>query len=122
VKATSGITSLASEKTIGKERRFPAGGNGLELDFVNGIGIVVAVVGVFMVVVGGVLWFHKEYESHWPIGGPAPETQLQITGHWLYNTGYQLVVLGVAIFAVGFLMRRKKGGPTFVSVPNENST
>ena len=92
----------------------------MKLNFVNGIGVAVAVIGVFMVAVGGILWFHKEYESHWPIGGPAPETQLQITGHWLYNSGYPVIVLGIAIFAVGLLMtRKKKGSPTVVSIPME---
>jgi len=71
--------------------------------YVKRIGIVIVVIGVILVITGGYLWFYQETEWTW--NGPVTTEPYADTGHWLYNIGYPIIVLGCVVCGAGFLVK-----------------
>jgi uncharacterized membrane protein len=93
-------------------------GDGVEVNWIMGMGIIVSIVGMFMIIVGAVLW--SQTDTDWTWYGPVRTHPNADLGMSLARNGILITILGVVVIAVGFTVlklgeRRKERG--LVPVP-----
>jgi len=71
----------------------------------------VVVIGIFLTVIGGILWFYQERVQVAGIKYPTMSVVRPYTdaGHLLVIAGLLVIISGIVIFAFGYLVKRSKG-------------